>query len=174
MLQDECVIIAKVGRAVGLKGYCMVEPTGTTFFHLEPPFEVFVGWKQSSARPMVIEEIRERPKGKMCRFEGIEDRTAVEQLTNKWIYLSSSQLPKLEAGDYYHFELEGLNVVSDSSAETVGKVLEVVNLPSMDALEVRLVDGCTVLVPYNEQAIRSVDTNASQVVVRWAFIEELL
>ena len=77
-----------------------------------------------------------------------------------------SRLPRLPEGEFYAFELAGLQVVEDGG-RVVGVVREVLPGPANDNLE--LEDGR--LVPMIEDAIRSVDPEAGIVLLNPGFID---
>ncbi|KMQ49900.1 16S rRNA processing protein RimM [Chitinispirillum alkaliphilum] len=174
MSQQELIIIGVIRRAVGLEGFVAVQPTGSTFAMIQTPCKVHIGSDEQSADKTEIEQIRKQPKGFICKFASANDRDASERLNGKLLFVSKECLPRLEEGDYYHFQLQGLEVYADSNGKLVGKVRDVVSLPTMDALEVVLVKGGSVLVPYNDQAVVSVDTESGRITLRWSFIEEMI
>ena len=106
--------------------------------------------------------------------EGVGDRTAAEALQSLSLFVREDQLPQLSDGQYYHFRLKGMALVTESSGKKIGTVRDTVNLPSMDALDVILVDGHDAIIPYNEQAVVRVDDEKREVIVNDSYIEELL
>ena len=174
MSPNDLIAIAVIRRAVGLKGFCAIETIGSTFALIEPLVVVYAGRDENNTRELTIEEIEKRPKGFVCRFREIVDREGIEQLNGCKIFIPGENLPALGDGEYYHFELEGFQVLSDSTGALIGWVREVVNLPTLDALEIELKKGKTVLLPYNDETVLSVDMNKRQIVVKWSYVEELL
>ena len=77
-----------------------------------------------------------------------------------------SDLPSLEEGEFYAFELVGLRV-EEEGGRRVGTVKDVLPGPANDNLE--LEDGT--LVPMIEDAIRSVDPAAGIVLLNPGFID---
>ena len=75
---------------------------------------------------------------------------------------------------YYHFELEGLTVVEHETERTIGIVTSVQNFPTVDALEVRKLDGSTVLVSMTEGIIKAVDPAQGVIRVSGAALEEIV
>jgi len=170
----DLVAIAIIKRAVGLDGLCGVKPYGETFERLKAPVAVYIGEDERSAREAVIEKSTLRPQGWAVQLRDVADRTAAERLHGMNVYIREDQLPKLDDGQYYHFHLKGMAVVSESTGSRIGTVRDTVNLPSMDALDVVLTNGGDVIVPYNDQAIVSVDGEKKVIVVSDSYIEELL
>ncbi len=122
----------------------------------------------------------------LIRLQGIEDRGAAEALRGLELTVDFAEAPELEEGEWWAGELEGCEVFDGE--RRVGTVLRLVELPSCEALQVRLdrpsqgqsADGQSgdraseVLVPMVRDAIRSVDPAARRIDVDIGFLEELL
>ncbi len=173
-MSQDLVAIAAIKRAIGLEGYCAVEPFGATLANLELPAEVQIGPDEKHLRTVNLEEIEQRPKGLVARFSAAQDRTQAERLNGLLIFVKEGDIPPLSEGQYYHFELKGMALISDETGQEIGVVRDVVNLPSTDAFNVALANGHEVLVPYNEQAVIKVEKESRRIIVRWSYLEELL
>ena len=115
----------------------------------------------------------------LVRLQGIEDRGAVEALRGAELTVDFAEAPELENGEWWAGELEGCEVFDGE--RFVGSVLRMVELPSCEALQVRLgVPGrdlgetSELLVPMVRDAIRGVDPAARRIDVNMGFLEELL
>ncbi|MDR2729238.1 MAG: ribosome maturation factor RimM [Chitinispirillales bacterium] len=173
-MAQEFIAIAVVKRAVGLEGYCGALPFGKTFSYLKPPVLVRLGSNENSSREVTLENVISREQGYIVRFDIAHDRTEAEKLKGENIYIREDNLPALEEGEFYHFHLKGMAVVNQSNGAKIGMVKDVVNLPSMDALEITLNNGHEIVVPYNEQAVIKVDIEEKRITVSDTYIEELL
>jgi len=123
----------------------------------------------------LIDEIVQQPNGYRCRFNGKDDRTAVEGLRGLYLYIGQNALPELAGSMFYHFELKGMEVFSDAGHDLLGTVIEVQNFPSMDTLEVApKAGGSSLMLPLSDQAIVSIDKGNRRITVRQSFVEELL
>jgi len=168
------IAIATIGKAHGLRGECRIYAIGRTLSGLRTPSRVLVGREGDRLEPVVIKKVRHTPSGSICTFEGIHDREGIERLRNLTVFVERSELPPLEKGEYYHFELEGLGVVAVGRDEELGTVKEVHNYPTVDALEVERADGETWLLPLRKETVSSIDTNEGVIRVWPDAIEELL
>jgi 16S rRNA processing protein RimM len=117
----------------------------------------------------------------LIRLQGIEDRDAVEVLRGLELTVDFADAPELEEGEWWAGELEGCEVFDGE--RRVGTVLHMIELPSCEALQVRLgsqsqEEGSSgaseLLVPMVRDAIRSVDSVARRIDVDMGFLEELL
>jgi 16S rRNA processing protein RimM len=121
----------------------------------------------------------------LIRLQGIEDRGAAEALRGAELTVAVAEAPPLEEGEWWAGELEGCEVLDGE--RRVGTVIGLVELPSCEALQVRLdrpsqgedAHGAPevlpeVLIPMVRDAIRSVDPVARRIDVDTGFLEELL
>jgi 16S rRNA processing protein RimM len=170
----EWIAIGKIMRAVGLDGKCGIEAFGKSFAALVPPCVVRIGRKNDDGRDAVIEMIDEQPGGYQCRFKDVADRSAAELLRGMMILVDRQSLPARATNEYYYYELKEMQVFDDRDGALLGRVAEVQAMPSMDTIEVALVKGGSVILPFSAQAIERIDTDAKRVVIRGSFLQELL
>jgi len=166
------VALGIIRKAIGLNGLCAVEVFGETFGQLEVPGEVLVGRNENICRTITIEHIEFRPKGPVCFFKDITDRDGAETLRNQYIYLRYDELPKLESDSFYHFELMGKKVLTDNG-QLLGNVTAVHNFPTVDSIEIG-VGHESIMIPLTAEALETIDKVNGRIIVKHAFIEELL
>jgi 16S rRNA processing protein RimM len=109
----------------------------------------------------------ERP---ILRLAGHEDRAAAEALRGSDLLVDRGAAPALGEDEWYAEDLEGCRVV-DGSVE-VGRVRQLLALPSCEALEVEREDRGDLIVPLVRDAVRSVDVADGVVDVDLAFLDE--
>ena len=88
----------------------------------------------------------------LLTFQGIADRDAAQKLVEQWITVSAEAVPPLPEGEWFHFQLLGLRVITDQGEE-LGEITEILETGSND---VYVVSGgeSEVLIP----ALKSVIT----------------
>jgi 16S rRNA processing protein RimM len=119
----------------------------------------------------------------IVRLEEIQDRPAAETVRGRELTVELAQAPVLEEGEWWAQELVGCEVLDGE--RHVGTVIGLMELPSCEALEVRLVapetDGRQkpmgartdqLLVPMVSDAIRHVDPKRRRIDVDMAFLGE--
>ena len=84
----------------------------------------------------------------ICQINKISNAEDTNPFLNKNIYVHEKDLPKLKKGEYYYYELEGLNVRIKQKIQ--GKVNSIHNHGAGDYLEIEMKNKQEVLVPYNE------------------------
>lgn len=169
--QSGLVALAGIGRARGLAGECIVHPHGATLESLECPCEVRVGAGEAGARAMVLTWVGRIGRDAVCRFQGIGDRTGAESLRAQTIYLDQALLPEPEAGTYYVFELEGMEV--RDGAVVIGRVLAIHQYPAASAMEIERPDGRRQSVPMTPGVVRKVDRVARHIDMDMSATEEI-
>jgi len=158
----------RVGRAHGLDGSFYV--TGATPRLLALGTTVALDGRAAAIVRRAGTD--ERP---IVRLEGTESRAAAEALRGLELTVDRDEAPELEQGEWWAGDLEGCEVVDGE--RHVGTVARLVELPSCEALEVRL-DAAhasrEVLVPMVRDAIRSVDVAQRRIDVDMSFLEDAL
>ena len=102
------------------------------------------------------------------RLAGCETREAIEALHGRPLLVALADAPPLEPGEWWAHELEGLAVTDGERA--VGTVRRMLELPSVEVLEVERADGSELLVPMVSDAVRSLDVAGRRVDVDLEFL----
>jgi 16S rRNA processing protein RimM len=160
----ELLRIGRVGRPHGTDGgFTVADPTDRLEL-LDPGRKVVVG-----GREMTIAVRRGTAQRPILVLDGTDDRNAAEALRGEDIEVSRAELGALSAGEFLVDDLLGCEVVDGE--RRVGRVRDVLLLPSADVLEVELNDGEEVLVPLVRDAVRGVDRTQRRVDVDMSFLE---
>jgi 16S rRNA processing protein RimM len=159
------VVVARVGRALGVKGDLLVDVlTDEPERRLAVAADVHI---MGSDRTLRIASARPHG-GRLClHFEGIDDRGAAEGLTGALLEAErpADERPE-DPEEFYDDALVGLSVVTEGG-ESIGTVTEVLHLPSQDVLAVRATpDGPEILVPFVTDIVPLVDVDAGRIVIR--------
>jgi 16S rRNA processing protein RimM len=175
------VSAGRVGRAHGLDGSFYV--TGARSRLLE--IGTMVAVAGSSAPVVRLAGTEEHP---IVRLGGIEERARAEAIRGQELTVALEQAPVLGEGEWWASELEGCEVVDGE--RHVGVVARLVELPSCEALEVRLAisggdnedasasgtvggRGRELLVPMVRDAIRQIDVARQRIDVDMSFLGDM-
>lgn len=123
--------------------------------------QVFVG---AEYRPERIRTIRPHGKGLLISFEAYTSPEAVGVLRNQLVFTSSTNLPPLPEGEYYHHQLIGMRVLSDQSQE-LGYLTEIISTPANDVYLIRRPDGTELLLPAIESVVLKIDLQQREILV---------
>jgi 16S rRNA processing protein RimM len=102
--------------------------------------------------------------GILVEVEGISDRNAAEALRGLELFVPRAALPDLGPDEFYHSDLEGLDVLHADGAR-LGVVRALANFGAGDILEVMADDGRTMALPFDHETVRLVDLEAGRLVV---------
>lgn len=171
--QQELVAIGCIRKPVGLQGACGVTPFGPTLGSLKLPRQVLVGADGPQAVPMRLTGIRETVKGLTCFFAELTAIEQAEPLRDALIYVPQKELPKLHKDEFFHFELQGMRVITEQGVE-IGTVVEVHNYPSSDGIEVSRLGAASVMIPLVADVGLKIDRGARTIQVNAAALEEIL
>ena len=155
------ILIAQIGAAHGIKGEVRVKAFGDDPLSLGE----FGALTSEAGKRFKIKALRPA-KGSMLvvRFDGVGDRTAAEALNGTQLFVDREQLPAPEDGEFYHTDLIGCTVV-DEAGIPVGTVIGVPNFGAGDLLDIRLEDGTTTFVPFDDTYVPEIDIEANRIVV---------
>ncbi|MGH7471706.1 MAG: ribosome maturation factor RimM [Longimicrobiales bacterium] len=168
--QPDHLVVGHVTKAHGTKGEIFVWPlTDRIDVVFEPGRELQV---EASDEPeaetfdeLTIESVRPFKRGLLVKFDGLEDRNAVEGLTQRYLCIPIGRAAPLDEGEVFYHQLIGLQVVT-AEGETVGPVREIYETGPTILLEVRRPAGGQVLIPYTERVVRKVDVEGGTLVIK--------
>jgi 16S rRNA processing protein RimM len=157
-LSDRFLEAGRVGRAHGLDGS----------FHVTSPRPRLLTLGMPTDLGEIVRRVGtdERP---VIRLAGVETREAAEGLHGHALLVALEHAPPLEPGEWWAHELEGLRV-TDGDRE-VGTVRRMLELPSVEVLEVERPNGSELLVPMVGDAIRELDMEGRRVDVDLRFLD---
>ncbi|MGE4427750.1 MAG: ribosome maturation factor RimM [Solirubrobacteraceae bacterium] len=107
----------------------------------------------------------------LIRLEGITDRSAAVALRGQDVYVPRKTLPPLEEDEFWPDDLVGLRALA-LDGSPVGMVVEVLPLPSCDALRVQRPAAAELLVPLVRDAVPTLDVRNGTLMVDLAFLGE--
>ena len=161
-MSHEPITLAAITGAHGVAGEVRLKLLGDGLESLK-------SHKHYNDGALTLQKIRSDNKGgAIARFAGIDNRTAAEKLRGTTLSVSRSDLPPLEDGEFYHSDLIGLAVVTDSG-EPVGEVRAIENFGATDIVEIEKPDGKSFMIPLTEQAVP--EWNAERLVMSADFLD---
>ncbi len=110
-----------------------------------------------------VEWSRQQPTGLVVKLAGVDSRTAAQGRRGRYLEVPDEALRPLPAGRWYHHQLVGLAVASESGRD-LGTLADVVPRPANDIWVARR-GGDEVLIPVIDDAVLAVDLDAGTVTV---------
>jgi 16S rRNA processing protein RimM len=162
------MLVGRLRKAHGIRGELDVEPltdapgadfaTGRAIL-----VGAVVGDPDPTGRTLTVRRARPQGDGSiLVSFDEISDRSEAERWRGHYLLAPASELEPPAEGEVYVHELPGMSVILPGG-EPLGVVSGVLDLPQGLALEVRR-DSGSVLLPFHEEFITSVDRGARTIV----------
>ncbi|MFE2558589.1 ribosome maturation factor RimM [Streptomyces sp. NPDC059352] len=158
------LVVARIGRAHGIKGEVTVEVrTDEPELRLGPGAVLLTD--PASAGPLTIETGRVHSGKLLLRFEGVRDRTGAEALRNILLIaeVDPEEMPE-EEDEYYDHQLMDLDVVLADGTE-IGRITEISHLPSQDLFIVECPDGTELMIPFVSEIVTEIDLEEQRAVI---------
>ncbi|ARX86763.1 MULTISPECIES: ribosome maturation factor RimM [Streptomyces] len=158
------LVVARIGRAHGIKGEVTVEVrTDEPELRLGPG--AVLATDPAGVGPLTIETGRVHSGRLLLRFAGVRDRSGAEALRNTLLIaeVDPEELPE-DPEEFYDHQLMDLDVVTKDGVE-IGRITEISHLPSQDLFIVERPDGSEVMIPFVEQIVIEIDLEEQRAVI---------
>ncbi len=161
MTKDARICVARIGAAHGVRGEVKLWP-----FTQDPMAVLHYGplSTKDGARQFEVARARVAKDHLVATLKGVATREDAERVNGIELYISRDKLPATDDDEYYHADLIGLRAI-DAQGETIGKVLAVHNFGAGDIIEIAPVQGSTLLLPFTNAVVPTVDIAAGHVVI---------
>jgi len=154
----EFITIGKIIAPWGIKGELKVKVVTDFPQRFTPSSKIYI-----NRQPMTINST-EWHKGKaIIKLNTINSIEDAQRLRGQPIEIHHSQVYPLPEGQYYHFQLTGLEVWT-TQGELLGTVTEILTADSNDNYVVHGAKG-EILIPAIEDVIKSIDLNKGCIVI---------
>jgi len=155
------VCVARIGAAHGVRGAVKL----WTF--TEDPLAVQNYGPlltKDGARQFEIANLRPAKDHLVATFKGIATRNDAEKLNGIELYVPRERLPAADDGEYYHADLIGLAAIN-SANQPLGRVIAIHNFGAGDIIEIAPPKGATLLLPFTNAVVPTVDIAGGRVVI---------
>jgi 16S rRNA processing protein RimM len=155
------ICVARIGAAHGVRGAVKL----WTF--TEDPLAVqHYGplATKDGTRQFEVTHAREAKGHLVATLKGIATREEAERLNGVELYIARDQLPETDEDEYYHADLIGLAAVTADDAP-IGRVVAIHNFGAGDIIEIAPSHGATMLLPFTNAVVPTVDLAGGRVVI---------
>jgi 16S rRNA processing protein RimM len=155
------ICVARIGAAHGVRGAVKL----WTF--TEDPFAVKEYgplMTKDGARQFEVTHVREAKDHLVATLKGIATREDAERLNGIELYIARDKLPETDEDEYYHADLIGLAAVNAAN-EAIGRVIAIHNFGAGDIIEIAPASGPTLLLPFTNAVVPTVDLANRRVVI---------
>src|ERR1700704_794763 len=119
---------------------------------------------KDGARKFEVANAREAKGHLVATLKGVATREDAERLNGIELYIPRDKLPATEADEYYHADLIGLAAVN-AALEPIGRLTAIHNFGAGDIIEIAPPQGATLLLPFTNAVVPTVDLAGGRVVI---------
>jgi 16S rRNA processing protein RimM len=119
---------------------------------------------KDGARQFEVTHVREARDHLVATLKGIATREDAERLNGVELYIARDKLPETDDDEYYHADLIGLAAVN-AADEPLGRVIAIHNFGAGDIIEIAPAKGATMLLPFTNAVVPTVDLAGGRVVI---------
>jgi 16S rRNA processing protein RimM len=119
---------------------------------------------KDGARQFEVATAREAKGHLVATLKGVATREDAERLNGIELYIAREKLPATDADEYYHADLIGLAAVN-AADEPIGRVIAIHNFGAGDIIEIAPPWGATMLLPFTNAVVPTVDLAGGRVVI---------
>jgi len=165
--QAEGILVGRIQGAFGIQGWLKI----TSYCRPKEQILKYMSWHvylNNDSKVYRLDKGRPHGRGIVAHLSGVDTRSAAEVLRHARIWVPEACLPELPAGEYYWYQLVGLDVVTVAGQE-LGKVMSLMETGAHDVLVVRDKSGNgEILIPYvRDKVVKGVDLDLQRMVVAW-------
>ena len=164
---DRKILIGKLGKPHGVKGYLYLHYYGDDPLVLDS----YESLSLKNSESLSIEKMFTKGDRLIIKFNEFNDRDSVEFLRNEELFILEGDLPALEDGETYLYQLEGM-IVKNLENQVLGKVKGTFGTKSNEVLIVESsyesIDDKERLLPYvKPDVVKDVDLVNKIITVEW-------
>jgi len=154
----EFITVGQILAPWGFKGKLKVEVVTDFPQRFAPSSKVYI-----NRQPMTIDSCQWHKGKAIIKLNTIDSIEQAQRLRRQPVEIPESQVYPLPEGQYYHFQIIGLEVWT-SQGELLGTITEILSAESNDNYLVRGAKG-EILIPAIEDVVKSIDLDKGQVVI---------
>ena len=158
------ISFGKISKVHGLAGEVKFLPHSRQLDNISTLERIFI-YKNPGEPPteLIITKSRIHKNSAIIRIEGIDSIEDAEQLVGTTVYVETEDLNELDEGEYYWFDLIGLETYTDDG-QFIGTVESLIDR-SMQSLLVVKNENKEHLIPLTEPIVKEIDLENSKIVI---------
>ncbi|WP_068827997.1 ribosome maturation factor RimM [Pseudomonas sp. BMS12] len=166
---DDLVVLGKITSVHGVRGevkvYSFTDPIDNLL-----DYQRWTLKRDAEVRQMELVSGRLQGKVLVAKLKGLDDREVARTYAGFEICVPREQLPDLEDGEFYWYQLVGLKVI-DMQGQLLGRLDHLLETGANDVMVVKpcagSLDDRERLLPYTEQCVQGIDLAAGEMRVDW-------
>tara|TARA_B100000214_G_scaffold305484_1_gene236415 strand:- start:175 stop:705 length:531 start_codon:yes stop_codon:yes gene_type:complete len=156
--KNKWMLIGEIVAPQGLKGDIRIKPSSEFPERFTKPGKRWIQKNNELPTEIQLKKGTLIP-GKsiyVLSFEGVSDRSAAEKIIGWKLVIPIDSRPILSKDEYHYFDLIGLEVRKGPNKNVIGYVTDLIK-GGNDLLEIELVEGKKVLVPFVKEIIPEIE-----------------
>jgi len=161
MSNTELINIGKIVAPHGVRGDVRIVPLTDfpdRFNDLKTVYVEDVGH-------LTLDSVRQHKKFILLKFAELDSMSAVEPLRGKMLKVKREDVVKLPKGQYYIFDIVGLNVFTEEGI-SLGVITDVLQPGSNDVYVIEQQDKKELLIPAIKEVVKKIDVEGKQMIVK--------
>lgn len=161
---EKLIKIGRLGKTHGLKGEIIFKPEKIfSSFQLNDTF-LFIGNTEENSKAFSLMHSRPMGSGLLLQLESISSLNLAQKLTNQWVFIMESDLLDAEPEDSLFLPFDFV-VANKIPTQIVGKIHGVTESKAHSMLELTTPDGKSLLIPWVEEWIVSINKKKKIIVL---------
>lgn len=145
------VIIGRIGAPHGVRGEVRIVPLTDFPDRFSNLKSIFI----DEQIKLEVQNVKYNKQFIILKFKEINNRNDIEPLKGKLITVDRKDVPPLAPGEYYNFDIIGLEVYNEKN-ESLGKIEQILKTGSNDVY-VANHDGKQTLIPALKKVVTNID-----------------
>ncbi len=158
----EFLVVGRIVRPHGVRGGMKVAADSDLIYKLNSSVHIFLGDEKV---PAAVKSLNLHRKEFLLYIDGCINRETAENWRGAGIYIRYAELDLLPDGEFFHWQIVGLKVVT-TAEEELGKIEDILVTGANDVYIVRHASGKEILLPAVDSVIQEVDLENGRIVVR--------
>lgn len=176
---EEFITVCQLMRTHGVKGFIKAMPLTYDVTRHESLKNVIVKKTNGEKVELTIEDSRQANDLWLLKFEGYDSPESVQPLVNGDVMIPESERLPAPEGEFYLDELEGFRVHTEDGRD-VGEVIEVQELPTVDAFRIKFdlefqgeFSSKEILAPWIDDCIDAIDKEGEFIVANADYLKSM-
>jgi 16S rRNA processing protein RimM len=161
---DDLILIGKLTKLHGIKGMLKLASFAESIDVFYDIDWIYLKKSDGSFTKKQIETVSPHKTGALVSFTSVQGIEDAEKLVGYELYVEKEALEDLPEGEYYRYELIGLEVITDEGIH-LGKIEELVPTGSNDVFVIRD-KGKENMIPATKEVIKNIDIAKGKMIIR--------
>lgn len=164
MRKEDCFYLGKIVKKYGFKGELLAKLDTDEPELYENLESVFIAFGNDLVPFFIEKSALHKSRLLRMRIEDVDSEADADALLKSELYLPLTMLPKLSGNQFYFHEIIGFKMMDVAFGE-VGEIIGVNDATAQPLFEVQSGDK-QILIPINDEFIRSLDRTKKEIVVQ--------